>query len=120
MSPAPRPPQSSVHDDEPHPLQRVWPVVAWALPIVFGAGTSVAALRYVAADLDRANVRLERITAELAERDRRLQTVEGEAKRLEADAARMQGAVDGAGHRLNRMERNIAVICAGRSIQCER
>jgi len=112
--------QGSTPDQEP-PTQwaRVWPIIAYLVPLVFGAGSAIAALRYVAAETDKLSARVERLQVQVVEVQRELADCKSARHSSNREVATLDRQTSQLEARVSKNQRNLAVLCAQRSSKCE-
>lgn len=112
-------PGSMPDQEPPSQWQKVWPVIAYLVPLVFGAGSAIAALRYVAAETDKLSARVERLQVQVVEAQRELADCQSARHSTNRDVATLDKQTGQLEGRVSKNERNLAVLCAQRSSKCE-
>lgn len=97
------------------------PFVLWSIPIIFGAGASVASVTTVAKQVDAVQTKLDAHLSAHPDADRRALATESRTAQCERSTDALHVELRTLQDRVTRLEQNVVALCATqRSAQCVR
>lgn len=103
------------------PAARYLPFILWLIPVIFGAGGTIAAISNVSSSADKTSARLDAHLSERQAEERRLQSMQSRVEQLDKTLDKQSNEIEALRKDVKSLELNVAVLCrASKGIRCEK
>jgi chromosome segregation ATPase len=110
-------------DNSPEPdkgASKYIPFVLWLIPVIFGAGASLASLRSVAQSVETLDKRLSDHVVHAVSLERGVNEAQAGLRECSKDTTDQAGDLRELQRRVSALEQNVAALCAQRGAACKR